>query len=1668
MPQRPDAAAGGAGQPGGAVSPTRSDAHDTDAHGAQRNAESRVSALSGGEALPAGVRGSFESSLNTDLGGVRVHPGPDAAAATSRIGARAFAVGNDIAFGAGQYSPDSPDGRWLLAHEVAHTVQQRGSSPVAQGKLETTHAGDPAEAEADRAADAMVSGGRASVTAKPRAIARFPPMGPVGGGSKEDTPAWKKQAGPAKDYVEKYGQAIINGLHAQLASVPFETGLDGVTWAAGNAQSFAGQFALEFFLQRGDPWQFLVTTLAPDDVERLIDKGRDALAMPDMARWYNPGIQVELGNVYKARIRDALLRAVPRYVGAWNQHVLAEEAKLGKRPKDAAPPVAPEPAASEVRASTPIDPYILHALRSQLKVDFRRYRELHPAERQAHAIKRVDKITLEIQWRKQAINWVRASPPEATTEDVAAELYGAETFAYLITPAAPLFGFQTDPDSIRHLKPAYRDQLQKIQGSNDYHGSVVPEHGRPDDPVGQLLGGPLGDEAAKNQARDIKPTPDVSKAGIVERMRAIVGEFEWLQQSVKPWGQEALLDAAKHKVDQRSRELAKTSDPGAGGDWDGQSQVQLEVVQTARNAVHVAARQEEAFKTFPSARWLIINLVRDYIEAAAISDLGASARTKLAAAEQKSRMFPAELMEALLDTFRPVIHSAKIKKTKLEGRAGDWDDARYSAGAMEKKELELRQGLAKVRDLLMEHPEKAKPELDRLLKEVTTLSTEVTLVSNMDSCDAAWSALDASLSKVGTAVSWVTSNHGNAPIKRDMAAVATMRLQWRAIYDKWKAAKTPEDKKAAENELSVKAKSKEWAELFETIRKDIEDHATYDKWVTFGVMVGIAIITGGIGAYVEAAAGAAWGAAAGFAASTVAEAATFTTLSQTLVQKDATLATFFDDFEKNLLMFGGLKAVGKVWGVTGKALGLEADEIAASGVLVQFAALNGTALYEADREKRKRTGGQGLTGDEIASISFNNLAFLVAVSIGQRIARPFLANLELQGQLQGQLIAARGAGARVESLARQVEATKGTDPAKAHQLNQALADAIAKREAVLARLGEQVQLYEAGQKSALSKAQYERIKAQIAEHAEQKADLERLQILDLLEPAGPNRFEVGGKAAMNRIVDHYGPDAVLVGVDPVTGARTYEIRAKDTSPWRVTERVHAKAHETTRQPESKTEPTTTHERVPVADESHMPPQERTTVRDMKAVDPNIDRDTGAIGVTFQGRGDRIGALAKHVAPESGYFDLVVHGDGRNFAVLHDGQWVKIKPNSVRQYLRAQKGYHGQPIRLLSCEAGADGATTAQAIADGMNVHVKAPTEKIWFSQDKVTGDVELIIGNDPKKPSGGWAEFDPQGANAKTPATPRMPVDETRLAPHERPTDRFPAQPHPDEHAAPDETDGQHPVSLAKPLPEMTPVERAKVEAAVDMQIERIRKERVQGATPASEKAVKDVAYPAAEKTYRERRRDGQPEAGARKAASDSGKLAAEQEWTVQAEKLAIDRANQAIADGTVFDRSAMSAQAKAQLDAYRRGTTKEGAAARKYSTALIGKMTLADMELVLDPEVKASTAARQPEEIKGPPPTSKQTQIAYYFQDGSVIRLKPHGDEFNGWRPSYSVEVKTAGAPPGPSDPSTIAFKVDSLGRAVPKDPDQIANPYIDGKFLAQRSAYDQHVLNSGHRLAK
>jgi hypothetical protein len=84
-------------------------------------------ALAGsGRPLGAATRAFMEHRFGRDFSRVRIHTDGVAAESARAIGARAYTVGNDVVFGAGQYAPESATGRRLLAHELAHVVQDSG------------------------------------------------------------------------------------------------------------------------------------------------------------------------------------------------------------------------------------------------------------------------------------------------------------------------------------------------------------------------------------------------------------------------------------------------------------------------------------------------------------------------------------------------------------------------------------------------------------------------------------------------------------------------------------------------------------------------------------------------------------------------------------------------------------------------------------------------------------------------------------------------------------------------------------------------------------------------------------------------------------------------------------------------------------------------------------------------------------------------------------------------------------------------------------------------------------------------------------------------------------------------------------------------------------------------------------------------------------------------------------------------------------------------------------------------------------------------------------------------------------------------------------------------------------------------------------------------------
>ena len=109
-----------------------------------------------GQPLDRETRARMEPGFGHNFSQVRVHTGPQAAESASALGAQAYTVGSDMVFGAGQYAPQTPAGQQLIAHELAHVVQQQGAAAgsITVGEPDSAH-----ERAAARQAERLAHGG---------------------------------------------------------------------------------------------------------------------------------------------------------------------------------------------------------------------------------------------------------------------------------------------------------------------------------------------------------------------------------------------------------------------------------------------------------------------------------------------------------------------------------------------------------------------------------------------------------------------------------------------------------------------------------------------------------------------------------------------------------------------------------------------------------------------------------------------------------------------------------------------------------------------------------------------------------------------------------------------------------------------------------------------------------------------------------------------------------------------------------------------------------------------------------------------------------------------------------------------------------------------------------------------------------------------------------------------------------------------------------------------------------------------------------------------------------------------------------------------------------------------------------------------------------------------
>lgn len=103
-----------------------------------------------GSPLDARTRADMEPRFGHDFSRVRVHDDAQASESARAVNAHAYTVGRDIVFQTGLYAPSGRQGRELLAHELAHVVQQNSGALMRSG---IDHGpSDPLEIAADNMA----------------------------------------------------------------------------------------------------------------------------------------------------------------------------------------------------------------------------------------------------------------------------------------------------------------------------------------------------------------------------------------------------------------------------------------------------------------------------------------------------------------------------------------------------------------------------------------------------------------------------------------------------------------------------------------------------------------------------------------------------------------------------------------------------------------------------------------------------------------------------------------------------------------------------------------------------------------------------------------------------------------------------------------------------------------------------------------------------------------------------------------------------------------------------------------------------------------------------------------------------------------------------------------------------------------------------------------------------------------------------------------------------------------------------------------------------------------------------------------------------------------------------------------------------------------------------
>lgn len=1026
----------------------------------------------GGQPLEGGLRKEMEGDLGVDLSGVRVDTSARAAADSAAVGALAFTRGTDIAFGKGRFSPGTTEGRGLLAHELRHARADAHDGLV--------HLAADPERVAERISTSSESG-------------EVHPLIEVS----------------ADDWMTGHGVRLARELASWLTDVRLEPPLLELHWHLSSRDFMRTLVGLAGATSEQVAYT-LSGWLLPDRLSDAVNAGRDSVVRRLGTPLYVDGVRDEIGRRLLARILQSFERVAPRVARdaarAWTPDPtgMARPSAIDMVGRVTMPSttlilvLSTAPPAAGGSFSHPLDPAVYLALRTTVDVEAALWRAEHPEQFGPGAAARDEAPLRAVEFdylgREGLPNWVRARPADAGAEEVAYALYGWSGAAWRLLPASPLWGLPEqdlprgplldpnvpislhlppiDAEDALPLLPAVHAAMQKSNESGPTTKETSPES--------QLLDSKLGDAAALTAAARIRPTPGANDTLILERL---FYEVDLLNQMAGPAGDlmrpphvspirividqakgqswtepydppetvdiRARLERVRERITRRRESLA--GQPGIAAIWDGQTAGQLEILLRVHAGLMTAQGLAHQFEGWPEIYRLVQDVATGYVEAAEVSDLYQLGRARLASAERRSILFPVTAMELWLAQLRAVLDEARtteITAVKLPDPGITRDVNRMDA-----IEADLRSRLAGVRSRLLQDPTGAAGELKAIFGSLETLQTGASIALNLDTVDQVWQALYDSITFWGEVRR--AFGGGNKNIEEALRETLKIQGEWEEILGVWRSGE--HDK--ARRMLAEKAKGP-WRTWVQKMQKLIEDHHAWDQLMTFAALVGIAVLSGGLGAYVEVAAGAAWG--VGTATGTVwaelgavglgvaTEATFFTAMSYPMTARDLSLGEFGEQLGTNLLFSGGARALGRGFealvGASRAATPL--GRVANAGI--QATAMLGANLVMADQEAR-RTRGEGLDAGELASISLENAAFMGLVTLVSTLTRSPLRNLRLAGRMRGLQLRHQRALTAVEGTMAALP--PGRAPKElSHRLTQQVEDALTAEHALVTEL----------------------------------------------------------------------------------------------------------------------------------------------------------------------------------------------------------------------------------------------------------------------------------------------------------------------------------------------------------------------------------------------------------------------------------------------------------------------------------------------------------------------------------------------------------------------------------------------------------------------------------------